>query len=478
MKNDIKKNYLYNVAYSILNMLLPLVTAPYLSRVLGVSGIGEFSYCYAIAQYFVLIAKLGLTNFGTREISKSQAKSKSLLFSNLFYMQIISTVFVSIIYFIYVLLFSGSHKVVSLVLFFWILFSFLDIDWFWFGEEEFKRVSIRNISIKLLSVIFIFIFVKESTDLIKYTIIMTFSFILGYLSIWIGVKKRIHLEKLDWKLIKKYFFPCLVMLIPVLALNIYRSMDKVMLGIISGIDETGIYENGEKLVYCMSALISSLGTVMMPKISSLVETNDKNQVYNYINKSLKLMTLMTSIMAFGLMVISDNITVLLFGENFKESSSVLFLCAPTLIFMGWSSVIRTQYIIPMKKDNIYIKSITFGCIINLVLNIILIPKYSIQGAVIGTICAELFVPIYQYFNLKKELNYKKYLKNSIFFVIIGLIMLLLLQSIHEFFDISIFSLFMQIFIGGIIYIALLFMYVKFFDKELKEEILSLIKKKR
>ena len=172
-----------------------------------------------------------------------------------------------------------------------------------------------------------------------------------------------------------------------MALNIYRSMDKVMLGILSNIETTGIYENGEKLIYCLSCLIASFGTIMMPKLSKLVEQKKYDEIHEYIYKSMKLMIIMTSALSFGLMSVSNILIPILFGSDFNNSSYVLFLCAPTLIFMGWSNVIRMQYIIPMKKDKIYIRSIAYGSVVNLILNLLLIPKLSITGAIIGTLAA-------------------------------------------------------------------------------------------
>ena len=147
---------------------------------------------------------------------------------------------------------------------------------------------------------------------------MVIGYILGYLSIWFGIRKKIDFKKANLKTIKKHLLPCTIMLIPVLALSIYRSMDKVMLGAISGMSETGIYENGEKLVYCLSNLIASLGTVMMPKISYLVEIKDNKKIKDYILKSLKFMMIMTSSMTFGLMAISKEIVPIIFGNEFMD----------------------------------------------------------------------------------------------------------------------------------------------------------------
>ena len=427
---------------------------------MGVEGIGIYAFSYSVAQYFVLIAKLGLSNYGAREISKTRnQEEKSEIFSNLFTMQLISTIIVSIFYVIYFFAFVKTNASISIIFFAWILFSFLDIDWFWFGEEEFKRISLRNIIIKLLTILCVFSFIKDSSQVWLYTVIMVVGYITSYIVIWIGLKGKIKFCKPKFSIIKKHLIPCTVMLIPVIALSIYRTMDKVMLGAISGMEETGIYENGEKLIYCLSSLISSLGTVMMPKISYLVEINDKEKIQEYIAKSLKFMMIMTSAMSFGLMAISDNIVPILFGQEFNGSINILFLCSPILIFMGWSNVIRTQYIIPHKFDDIYIKSITFGSILNLIFNFIFIPQYGAIGAVIGTLIAEAFVPFYQYLRLKKKIEYSKYIKETCIYPIIGIIMCIALKMIGTFIETGIVALIVQIALGFFIYIVLTYIYI-------------------
>ena len=477
MSNSVKKNYIYNSLYTILNMLLPLITAPYLSRVIGTTGVGLYAYSFSIAQYCVLFAKLGLVNYGTRECAKIRTNKKKLscIFINLFTMQCIATIIVTVIYLFYVELFSGTYKSIALIFTIWVVGSFLDIDWFWFGLEEFKKVTIRNVVVKLLTVICIFLFVKEKNDVPIYSFIMVMGYVIGYIAIWIGIKRKIYFSKIQLSEVRKHLVPCIVMLIPVLALNIYRSMNKVMLGSMVGMAETGIFDNGEKFIYWLSGLITSLGTVMLPKMSYLVEKNDVQQIHKYISLSIKFIVIMTSAMAFGLMAISNSLVYVMFGIAFQKSAIVLFLSAPTLIFMGWSNVIRTQYIIPHKKDDIYIKSTLFSAIINMLINIMLINRFLSVGAVIGTLIAEFFVPFYQYLRLRKEINYRKHLVAVIPYVLIGIGMVLILKFVEQLMGISIITLIVQTVLGGIIFVTCSVIYIYKCDKELLHFIMSTLK---
>lgn len=304
---------------------------------------------------------------------------------------------------------------------------------------------------------------------------MVMGYVIGYIAIWIGIKRKIYFSKIQLSEVRKHLVPCIVMLIPVLALNIYRSMNKVMLGSMVGMAETGIFDNGEKFIYCLSGLITSLGTVMLPKMSYLVEKNDVQQIHKYISLSIKFIVIMTSAMAFGLMAISNSLVYVMFGIAFQKSAIVLFLSAPTLIFMGWSNVIRTQYIIPHKKDDIYIKSTLFSAIINMLINIMLINRFLSVGAVIGTLIAEFFVPFYQYLRLRKEINYRKHLVAVIPYVLIGIGMVLILKFVEQLMGISIITLIVQTVLGGIIFVTCSVIYIYKCDKELLHFIMSTLK---
>ena len=187
---------------------------------------------------------------------------------------------------------------------------------------------------------------------------------------------------------------------------------------------------------------------------------------------------MTSAMAFGLIAVSNSVVEIMFGSAFKKSAIILSFSAPTLLFMGWSNVMRTQYIIPHKKDDIYIKSTLFGAIINLVINAILIPRYLAIGAAIATLTAELFVPFYQFLRLKKEIDYRRHLSNVIPYIVIGALMAIILKLIEQFMGISMLTLVVQIIVGGIVYIMCSLIYIIKFDNEMLQFIMATFKTRK
>lgn len=473
-----KRNYIYNMIYNILSIITPLITAPYLSRVLGTDGMGIYSYYYAIAYYFTLLGKMGLTNYGTRKIAevKSDEEQVRKAFSSIYCMQLIVSIIISVIYFGIVTFIVDKDRIVGYVFGIWIIGTIINIDWFLFGLEKFKETATRNIIIRIIELVAIFVLVQSDGDVWKYCLICALGYTIGYLSFWDYGKKYITFSSVKRKDVLVHLKPCLILMIPVIALNVYRSMDKVMLGTICGMRETGLYECAEKIIYSLTLFVSSLGTVMMPRMSSLLAEGKMKKVKKGVENSLTFVVFMTSAMCFGILSVSESLIPWFYGKEFYDSRILIDILAVTLILIGWGNVIRTQYIIPTKMDDIYIKSISLGAIVNLIINAILIPKYAAIGACIGTLAAESVVPIYQGIRLRKELCQRKYLKNVIPFVGIGLLMFVILKFIERQFGSGVTTMLLQICIGAVIYLGLSLIYIHKCLPNLLQPILSKKKK--
>lgn len=457
-----KKNYLYVVIYNILSVITPLITAPYISRVLGREGIGAYSYYYAIAYYFTLIAKLGLTNYGTRRIAEVRNNKEQLSreLTSIYSMQIIVTALVTLSYFLMVFNTYGQDRLIGIVFAVWVIGNGINIDWFLFGVERFKETSTSNMIVKVIEVAAVFIFIKQPGDVWKYCLIYSLGYFVTYIIFfWMG-KSYLSFKNLNVKEIITHIKPCLILMIPVLALSIYRSMDKIMLGYLTkDMNQSGLYENAEKIIYTLTMFISSLGQVMMPRMSALLSEGKSKEVKNGVASSLSFICFMTNAMCFGVLSVSGSLVPWFYGEEFNQSAVLMNILAITLIFIGWGNVMRTQYIIPKKKDGIYIKSITIGAIINLIVNAILIPKYGAVGACIGTVAAEFSVPIYQSIALRKEINSGKMLLQNLKFTVYGIVMFAMLQIIQHFMGLGFKTMVIQIVVGGCIYLGMSYRYI-------------------
>ncbi len=237
---SVSKNYIYNTAYNVLNVILPLVTAPYLARILGTEGVGTYAFYFSIAQWFVLFAKLGLTNYGTRHLAGIRDDKERFIrdFSDIYTMQLMMTVIVTATYLIFIAIIA-EDKIIASLFGIWVISVSFDVDWLLFGLEDFRTAALRNCIVKVISTIAIFTIVKSPSDIWKYAFITALSYFGGYLFLWVNCKKYISFKSVNRKNVDRHIKPCLLMMIPVIALSIYRTMDKVMLGYMSTMSETG-----------------------------------------------------------------------------------------------------------------------------------------------------------------------------------------------------------------------------------------------
>lgn len=469
-----KKNFIYNIIYQILILILPLITVPYVSRILGADGIGIYSYTYSIAYYFMVIAMLGLNNYGNRTIAKVRDNKEKLSkeFCSIYAFQLIASIIMVFSYLIYVLLFNNQYKLIAFIQIMYVISSIFDINWFFFGIEKFKLTITRNTVIKVISLILIFIFVKTSNDVWKYTIILAGSMLVSNMLLFSFLRKYIKFTKVSKEDILKHLKPSLILFLPVIAMSIYKIMDKIMLGIFSTVTEVGYYENAEKIIQVPLTIIIALGTVMLPRISNMISNMQEDKVKRILGKTMPFILFLSFPMVLGIIAVSKDFSLLFFGSKFEKSGYLIQLLSITIIFLSWGNVIRTQYLIPKERDKEYVVSAFLGAIVNFVINCIFIPKYQSIGACIGTIVAEFVVVFYQSWVVRKELPLKDYIIKSIGFLVKAIIMFTIIILIgKQIKNSDILKILTQVLVGIIVYTLLNIKYIsnnlginKFFNK--------------
>ena len=452
---SIRKNFLYNSLYQILIMFIPLFTTPYLSRVLGPSGIGTYSYAYSIANYFVLFIMLGLNNYGNREIASVRDNQLELrkTFWSIYAMQFSIGIIVNIVYFIYCIRISGN-LIISLSMSLFVLSACFDINWCFFGLEKFKMTVIRNAFIKIFTMISIFLFVKTSDDTIIYCLVMVIGMLISQIILWPYVFKKIKFYKPKPSEIIRHIKPNLFLFLTVIAVSLFKIMDKIMLGFLTSTEQVGFYESSEKIINIPIALVTALGTVMLPRMTNMISNNVENN-NRFIFYSILFSMFFSTSMCFGIMAISQEFVPIFYGNGYEICVSLFIILLPSCIFLAFANVVRTQYILPHQLDSIYVVSAFLGAGINLFINFLLIPKYEAIGASIGTLLAEMTVCFYQCYKVRKFIPIKTYASKSIPFILSGLLMFIIVFNVNLDLSNMYFILLMKIFLGVIIYFIIL-----------------------
>ena len=288
-----------------------------------------------------------------------------------------------------------------------------------------------------------------------YGLILSLSFILSQLAIWPFVKRYTHFVKPTRREIVAHIKPNLTLFVPVIAVSLYKYMDKIMLGAMANLTEVGYYENTEKIIDIPVALVTSLGTVMLPKMSNLVANKQQKEGERYTYYSVLLAVFLSSSLGFGIMAISREFVPWFFGAGFDACITLFAILAPSTVFMAIANVMRTQYLIPTHEDRIYIVSVFLGAVTNIILNSLLIPILQSAGAAIGTLVAEAAVCVYQFVRIKKETDFAKPIVRSIPFIVSGVVMWIVIRYMPLIFSSTVMNILFEIIAGSIIYFGFL-----------------------
>ena len=475
MAKSIKKNYIYNMFFEVLKIIVPLITTPYLSRVLGAEKIGIYSYTLSITTYFILFGSLGVAMYGQREIAYLQDKKheRTKTFFEILIMRGI-TLGISLIIFYFVFASHGEYSMYYKILILEIIANCIDISWFFQGLEEFKKTVIRNSIVKIVSVICIFVFVKNQNDLIKYFFIYVISTFLGNVSLWMYLPR--YIEKINIKELKifKHLKPTIGLFIPQIAIQVYTVLDKTMIGsIIEDKSEVGYYEQAQKIVKLLITVATSLGTVMVPRMANTFANGDHKKLKEYMMKSFQFVLVLALPLMFGTISVARKFVPVFYGAGYDKVIYLLIVISPILLAIGLSNVVGMQYLLPTKKQKEFTISVTLGAIVNVILNAVLINLWKSIGASIATVIAEFTVTGIQFYLARKEISIIEVLKIAKNYFIASLIMFLTSIVIGKNIHNPVSSIIIQAICGGIVYLVVLII----LKDKIVDETVNLVKSK-
>ncbi len=428
----LKKNLSLQTAYQVLLVITPLITAPYLARKLGAEQLGVFSYTTSIVAYFTLIAMLGTINYGTRSIAaaKGDRQKRNEIFTCVFLLQISVTLIASIAYAVYLLFFCRENRVIAILQGIALLSCLVDVTWLYFGVEDFLLTVTRSIIIKIITIALILIFVRREADLWIYTLIMVGGSFASNAVLFFRLSKYASFTKVSFSQIREHIKPNLALFVPLLAMTVYHTMDKTMLGALSDYDQSGYYYNSDKIIQIPLVIISGIGTVMLPRISSLLAEGKRREADDLFMTTMEGVAAVGVAIACGIAAISNEFVPLFFGEGYEPCIILTIVLTPIFLFKGFSSIARTQYLVPMKMEKEFTASVVGGAVVNLVLNLILIPKYGALGAVIATVIAELIACVLQFMSLRSyNLGIGKLLLKTALYLAMGLTMVVIVRAV-------------------------------------------------
>ncbi|MBQ1311687.1 MAG: oligosaccharide flippase family protein, partial [Blautia sp.] len=423
-KTSAAGNYIYSLVYQALLVISPLITTPFITRTLGDTSLGAYGWTQSVCSYFLLLASLGISMYGQRETAyvQNDPYGRYLILKELLLLRG-CTVMGSALPYIVLFCIQGKYSRLFLVHGLDLLAVIFDISWFLQGMENFKNVALRNAAVKIISVICIFLFIRNPEDVTLYAFIQSTAVLLGNLSLWICLPRYLYpaLHKHSTIGIRRHILPVLELFLPQIAIQVYNEMDKTMLGMLSSdIRETAYYTQAQKITRISMACIKSIGAVMMPRVSYVFSSMGEEEAWILIRKMFRYVIMLGMLMMSVVIGTAASLVPWFLGRQFLPSISLLYVLGLTILFIAVSNVSGIQCLVPLKRQKAFNISVIGGAVVNLVSNMVLIPEHGALGASFGTLIAEFVVMSIQLFCIRKEILVSEILKDTWQYCLLGL----------------------------------------------------------
>lgn len=408
-QKSLKLNFIMNAILTMSSFLFPLITFPYVSRVLLPEGTGRVSFANSVVTYFVMISQLGIPTYGIRACAVVR-DNKEKLKKTVYELFIINTVMSVLAYVVFFIALASMPKMrhdwkLFLITSSLIFFNTIGVEWLYKALEQYTYITIRSIIFKFIALIAMFVLVHNAGDYVIYGGISIFAASASNVFNFIRLRKIVGREKVSNLDLKKHFKPIFTFFIISCATTIYTNLDNVMLGFIKDNVEVGYYNAATKIKNILVSIVTSLGTVLMPRASYYIEMEKWDEFYKLSKKAIKFVFLAATSMMLYFMIFAREGVLFLSGRAFEGAIVPMIVVMPTLLFIGLTNIMGIQMLVPMKKENAVMISTFAGALVDLILNAILIPWYGSIGAAIGTLVAEFVVLIVQLIYIKDNVKY-------------------------------------------------------------------------
>lgn len=426
---SLKGNIILNYINTLSGLIFPIVTFPYAARVLQPEGIGVVNFQNSIIGYIVLFTSLGIPLYAVREISKCrndiELRDRTTVEITLL------SIILSLLGYVAVWLLGEyvprirEELTLFYILSLTIIFTGIGVHWFYQGVEDFLFITVRGLIIRTLCTIGLFVFVRDKDDLLLYGLYIIGATVGNNLINFIHLRKYIHLASIKWKKlnITRHIQPALRVFLLNVVISIYIRLNIIMLGFMTDDRAVGFFSSGMKIIHILTVLITSLGTVMLPRCSHLIGEKKFDEFNAVMSKTYHLLMFMAIPITVGIILLACPITLCFCGSDYTEAIPVVIYTAPTIIFIGLTNIIGIQILYPYGKENLVIISTFVAAVLNVILNILLIPSFAEMGAAVSTLLSEFAVLLVQLRLGKGYIPFRFFDKQVAIYLIASLIMM-------------------------------------------------------
>lgn len=418
-QKSIKKNFALSLTNTLAGLLYPIVTFPYISRILQPEGVGLIQFYQSVVSYFALFAALGIPLYAVKEISKRkddvELRNKTTAEIVYLFSTLTAIAYIVLIIVGFVIPELSSHLGIFLILSLHLILVAIGCEWFYQAVEEFKYITVRSLIVKFLSLIALFVFVRNENDLYAYAILLVLGEAGNYLLNFVHLRKyvKIFAYQFKWDDIKRHIKPAFEIFLLNVIVSIYINLDSVMLGFIKGEEAVGYYTAATKITKAFTGITSALGFVVFPRLTNYYAKGEIEQFKSLVTTSLNFIIILYVPIAVGLVICAPTLIPLYCGAMYLPSILTLQIMTPIVVFISISGILGTITLYAMDLQRLVIICTALGALSNFVLNLILIPLYSHQGAAIASVVAEMSVAISMLCFSNKHIGVTVFNKNSI-----------------------------------------------------------------
>ena len=407
-QKSIKKNFIMNSILTMSQFIFPLITFPYVSRILLPEGTGKVSFATSIISYFAMFAQLGIPTYGIRACAKVRDDKEKLskTAQEIFIINIVMSILVYIVFFIVICNVPKlkDEKPLLIIVSATIFFNAIGMEWLYKALEQYTYITIRSVIFKFIALIAMFLLIHQKSDYIIYGAISIFASSASNIFNFVNVHKYISLRPVGDYNFKQHLKAVSVFFAMSCATTVYTHLDTVMLGFMKTNADVGYYNAAVKIKTILVSIVTSLGTVLLPRASYYVEHGLKEEFYRITKKAINFVFLVATPLMLYFMFFAKEGIFFLSGNNYGGAIVPMQIIMPKLFFIVLTNIMGMQILVPLGKENIVLYSEIVGAIVDLAINYILIPKYASAGAAIGTLVAEIAVWIVQYTYLRKQIK--------------------------------------------------------------------------
>lgn len=477
-KKSVKINFILNSLRVLMNMIFPLLSFPYAAKVLLPEGIGIVSYAQSVVSYFLLFAMLGIPTYGIRACAKVRENKRQLskTVKEIWVINNITMFLTYIVYFIAILTIKefSNNIMLYLITGLTILFNVIGLEWLFQALEEYAYITIRSFVFKLICIVLLFIFVKDSDDYVNYALISVLSsYGSNVLNLFFARKFLDFSVKIDYSGLFKHFKPILNLFAITAAASVYSNLDTIMLGKMTSNVEVGYYTTAIKIKTIVLTIVNSLSTVLLPRTSYYLANGLIREYNAAINKALNFVKILSFPLVIFFVIFAKSSIILISSESYIPAVSSMRLIMPTVIVSGFSSIIGMQIYVSRGKENIVMKSAICGAVSDIILNYILIKFYAAAGASLATTITEIIVlcmELYMGRDIIKHCNIRIKILKPLLALVLPSVMCVLFLIFFQF------DPFFTLLIGGLLFFASYYLQLLLFKDEIVLEMIHIFQK--